>query len=396
MIPDPSEFPDKSELPPQAAAKLAELILPMVAPDAGADDGGGNGDRIPGTAFSSQGVTKLMAVLKQRAETPGAFWHVVAKRLYDYLSLPAQPGEAVVAGASIERLDRLVAFLSSARPSLETATEAAAAELVVEVPAELVGDKGRYSLTEIANFHGTDKGTTGPSEEWGGNNYADIYEAYFAHCRNAPLTFLEIGLGVTGESFKSLIDHGRNTGGGGSMKMWYDYFPNARIFGIDINPAGHLDNDRVRTFVADQGNVDQLAEFITVAGVDAFDFIVEDGTHRPDHQQISLGFFFRYVRPGGIYFIEDLRNNGLGDSWPWPQGRCDHILNTRRVLRAFQKTGAFDAPHGLIDADDLARHIDGISFHAPLPRPARRSKHPLMIGMQYPAGSERLCAIRRK
>jgi hypothetical protein len=109
------------------------------------------------------------------------------------------------------------------------------------------------SLTEIANHYGTDKGTIGPSPDFPGHNYTDIYEAYLGRFRQSPVTLLEIGLGVVGDRWDAKIVQGRNTGGA-SLKMWYDYFPNARIYGLDINDCSYLANDRVRTFVADQGS----------------------------------------------------------------------------------------------------------------------------------------------
>ncbi|MGB5705459.1 MAG: hypothetical protein WBM41_01400, partial [Arenicellales bacterium] len=113
------------------------------------------------------------------------------------------------------------------------------------------------SLTELANLYATDKGTIGPSTEWGAHNYTDIYEGYLYRYRQSLIHFLEIGLGVTGDQWESHIVHGRNTGGA-SLRMWYDYFHNAKIFGMDVNPCSYLDNDRIKTFVADQGKIEDL------------------------------------------------------------------------------------------------------------------------------------------
>ncbi len=90
------------------------------------------------------------------------------------------------------------------------------------------------SLTQIANLHGTDKGTTGPSSNWHAHNYTDVYEAYLERWKDKPIRLLEIGLGVTGDQWEAQIVHGKNTGGA-SIKMWHDYFQSGRIYGIDIN-----------------------------------------------------------------------------------------------------------------------------------------------------------------
>ena len=50
-------------------------------------------------------------------------------------------------------------------------------------------------------------------------NYFAIYESYFDKFRKRNARVLEIGIQY-----------------GGSLKMWKEYFGNAKIFGIDINP----------------------------------------------------------------------------------------------------------------------------------------------------------------
>ncbi|MGH8862769.1 MAG: hypothetical protein ACRDVG_16310, partial [Jatrophihabitantaceae bacterium] len=219
------------------------------------------------------------------------------------------------------------------------------------------------SLTELANHYGSDKGTTGPSPQWPAHNYADVYEAYLGGLRHKPIRFLEIGLGVPGENWTANIAHGKNTGGGASIKTWYDYFPNAKIIGGDINPAGHLDNDRVTTYVLDQGDRAQLDDFVAKSGGD-FDVIIDDGSHRPDHQQVTFAALFPHLKAGGLYFIEDLMRNGVGDP---NRGRYSaaHVLNTRKLFRAFAQQGKFPEPNDLSDAGKLAADIESVAFHTP-------------------------------
>lgn len=243
------------------------------------------------------------------------------------------------------------------------------------------------TLTEIANWHGTDKGTVGPTSAWEPHNYTDIYEAYLARHRQAAIHILEIGLGVTGPRWETAIVQGRNTGGA-SVKMWHDYFPNGRVHGIDVNPCPYLDNDRISTFIADQGSLEDLEAFVTATGGIEFDVIIDDGSHRPDHQQISLGFLFKKLKGGGIYFIEDLLANGLGDDLAlFGQRASDSVMNTRSVLEHFRQTGQFMAPNALPNPDYLREQIAYLAFHCP---------KPWVDGIRYPTGSEQLCAITKK
>lgn len=218
------------------------------------------------------------------------------------------------------------------------------------------------SLTQIADKHRTDKGSLGPRRDRPANYYTDVYSAYLERLRDKPIDFLEIGLGITGAAWKADLVTDLNPQGGASIRTWYEYFPRARIFGVDINEARELDNDRVRTFVADQGAPEQLEAFVAAAGVKQFDVIIDDGSHRPDHQQVTLAVLFKYLRPGGLYFIEDLANNGAGDSG---EGRTASgaAVNTRRLLRHFKDTGEFLAPNTLLDPQWLAREIEFVAFH---------------------------------
>jgi hypothetical protein len=181
--------------------------------------------------------------------------------------------------------------------------------------------------------------------------------------------------------------------------MWYDYFPNSRIFGIDVNACSYLDNDRIKTFVADQSSVHELEAFTIATKEMDFDIIIDDGSHRPDHQQVSLSFFFKKLKSGGLYFIEDLARNGLGDG---ATGRyaCDKVKNTRSVLKHFREHGKFLEPNSLMDSAYLAENIAYLNFHVPefsvgisLTASLR---HLLKRVIQYKSDTELLCAIRKK
>jgi hypothetical protein len=216
------------------------------------------------------------------------------------------------------------------------------------------------NLTELSNRFGSDKGTVGPGPGFGGHRYTRFYEAYLEDYRDRDFSLVEIGLGVKGDRWDAKIVQGRNTGGA-SVKMWREYFRRARIYGLDVNECTYLDDERTRTFVADQGNVEDLAKF--VSAVPSFDVVIDDGSHRPDHQQISLDHLFPRLSSGGLYFIEDLLDNGLGDG---RTGRLasDRVLNTRSVLQHYLATDTLPEPHLLANFQSWRGDIAGIDFHA--------------------------------
>jgi hypothetical protein len=215
------------------------------------------------------------------------------------------------------------------------------------------------SLTELANRFGSDKGTAGPGPGFPGHHYTSVYETYLGGYRDRAFSLVEIGLGVKGDRWEAKLVQGRNSGGA-SVKMWRGYFPRAQIYGLDVNECAYLDDERTRTFVADQGNIEDLARF--VEAVPSFDVVIDDGSHRPDHQQISLDFLFPHLSPGGLYFIEDLLPNGKGDGRTW-RSSSDRVLNTRCILKHYLATDTLREPHLLANFASWREDIASIDFH---------------------------------
>lgn len=93
---------------------------------------------------------------------------------------------------------------------------------------------------------------------------------------------------------------------GASVRMWADYFPNAQIVGIDINPqCAQFASRRIQIITGSQDNP-EIAKFFRSEYPDGFEIVIDDGSHVGEHQRASLDLFFPLVRPGGLYVIEDL------------------------------------------------------------------------------------------
>lgn len=257
------------------------------------------------------------------------------------------------------------------------------------------------SLTDIANESGTDKGTVGPSAVHGGHNYTDIYEAYLGSLRQKPCTILEVGIGLKRKD-DPRIAHGRNSGGGGSIKMWSTYFEKGTVYAADIVDGSFLNSEKVKTFILDQGDEASLRAFKEKLQGVQFDAIIDDGSHHPDHQQKTIGILFPLLKSGGIYFIEDVQKNGYGDPVKHGQGTySDRALNTRSVLRSFISTGSFGTPHSVLEAAELGEAIDSIHFHVPLMHLRRGALLSRLWGgrekiIEFQSDSELLIAVRKK
>jgi len=93
-----------------------------------------------------------------------------------------------------------------------------------------------------------------------------------------------------------------------SLQTWLEYFPNAFIYGIDIGVAAS--GARHRIFKADQSSVPELENIAKHEISHPVFFIIDDGSHIPEHQVASFNYLFsNTLMPGGTYIIEDIETS---------------------------------------------------------------------------------------
>lgn len=150
------------------------------------------------------------------------------------------------------------------------------------------------NLSSLAKKYNTDKGPAG-------HYYTKVYELMFGPMKQSTKKIYEIGIL-----------------GGASLRMWADYFPQANVYGIDIEDRSNLNSERIHTFVADQAERAQLQKSIDAFGSD-YDIIVDDGGHTMKMQQISFAYLFPHVKRGGFYVIEDVHTSLMPsyNGWDW-------------------------------------------------------------------------------
>lgn len=94
---------------------------------------------------------------------------------------------------------------------------------------------------------------------------------------------------------------------GASLRMWSDYYPNAKIIGYDIEDKSSLSfNDNVSVKLLDQSNKSQLSELAKQTDID---IIVDDGSHIIQHQILTFEMLFNCLKSGGQYILEDLHTS---------------------------------------------------------------------------------------
>jgi hypothetical protein len=178
-------------------------------------------------------------------------------------------------------------------------------------------------LQKIGKKYNTDKA----SHLYRGISYLDIYDRHFSRIRNNVKKFVEIGV---------LNGH--------SLLMWREYFPNAEIVGIDINPeCKNYESDRIKIIIGDQNNDLFLKELSENLG--PIDILLDDGSHITSHQVKSFNYLYPSITKEGFYLIEDLRNSyeevlnhhDLRKIWPGMiyNDKDDELRNYRKEFNDF-------------------------------------------------------------
>lgn len=119
---------------------------------------------------------------------------------------------------------------------------------------------------------------------------------------------LEVGIGTNDESAASTM--GRRGTPGASLRMWEEFFPNATIYGADVDVKSHIFSDRIESLHLDSTDQGSLANLYLrlsspVEGA-TFDLIIDDGLHTPESNIRVLAHLLPLVRPGGFYVVEDI------------------------------------------------------------------------------------------
>ena len=141
------------------------------------------------------------------------------------------------------------------------------------------------TLTMVGNKHTTDKGTM----HYEAHGYTEIYGKYIPN--NGSYKLLEIG-----------IWHGD------SIRMWNEYNPNIELTAVDIDPNIHNylnGSENFKLYLGDQSDENFMCGILNEANND-FDFVIDDGSHNHDDILNSFKYLFPKMKPGSIYFIEDL------------------------------------------------------------------------------------------
>lgn len=133
------------------------------------------------------------------------------------------------------------------------------------------------------------------------HSYAPTYDRIFKDKKDAKKVF-EIGAGSRHCMSHYLPDYINCA----SLYVWRDYFKKAQIYSIDICEECLIKEDRINVMMADQYEPKDLCKVLQKFGKD-YDIIIDDGSHRTEHQIFTAEYFLDFMKDDSIYCIEDIR-----------------------------------------------------------------------------------------
>ena len=162
-------------------------------------------------------------------------------------------------------------------------------------------------LNQLCDKYGSDKGeivSEGHPYRWASHSYADFVERLFGHCREHVRSVFECGLGTNNPALKSSM--GVNGRPGASLRVWRDYFPNARVWGADIDRDILFEEERIATHYCDQTDPEAIRALWAEIPDVAFDLMIDDGLHTYEAGVSLFEGSIHRLRTGGVYIIEDV------------------------------------------------------------------------------------------
>jgi hypothetical protein len=170
-----------------------------------------------------------------------------------------------------------------------------------------VHSKKSSKLAALCDLYGSDKGsnlTINHPYAWDPHRYTDLYEMLFYGNEDEITSVFECGIGTSNASFPANMGPAGQPGA--SLRVWRDYFPNAIIYGADIDRDVLFKEERIETFYMDQLDPNSIESATQKFQAGAFDLMVDDGLHTYDAAITLFLNSSHLLSPRGIYVIEDV------------------------------------------------------------------------------------------
>jgi hypothetical protein len=147
-------------------------------------------------------------------------------------------------------------------------------------------------LDELGRISQTDKSSDH-------HDYCKVYESYLSSFKYSNVSVIEIGVG--GYEFTDR--------GGQSLRMWYQYFPNGKIIGIDIYKKEGIINDRTEFWQGSQTDENLMKTIIDREENAEIRIVIDDASHVNKLTIETFKKVFPMLKSGDLYFVEDVHTS---------------------------------------------------------------------------------------
>ena len=137
-------------------------------------------------------------------------------------------------------------------------------------------------MEKLCDNNTTDKNTV--------HSYLPVYEHLLTPIQSSVKRVLEVGVER-----------------GGSMKMWAEFFPQAEVWGFDIQdkvPEFLKGHPRVKLFKTNAYDKRVVGDLIQKGLY--FDVLIDDGPHTLESMIFFAKYYSQLLAPGGVLVIEDI------------------------------------------------------------------------------------------
>ena len=192
-------------------------------------------------------------------------------------------------------------------------------------------------LCHIMRKHCSDKGHPNTNHAW--HNYTLLYTELFKNMK--PKRIFELGLGSNNLNIPSNM--GPNGVPGASLYGWSEYFPDAKVYGADIDYECLFSTEKIKTFYCDQLNPASIQKlWQQYELLDGFDVIIDDGCHTFDGIVKFFENSIHKLNRGGYYCIEDIATDQILQ-WEdkvalWRQIYPNYMFQIFRINNLINKT----------------------------------------------------------
>lgn len=186
------------------------------------------------------------------------------------------------------------------------------------------------SLIELVDNSRTDKNTV--------HSYLPLYQELLIKKKDTAKNVLEVGICL-----------------GGSIKLWNDFFVNAKVHGLDIIPIeqiwSEIKKDNVVLYNSDAYNDNFFNENFLNKNI-KFDFMLDDGPHTLLSMIKFIQLYSKVMEDDGILIIEDVQ------SFEWIE-----ILNCVVPDNLKQFVKVYDLRNNKGRYDDIVFTIDKLNVN---------------------------------